>query len=263
MATGDSDDMLGRLKSLIPYRWFANVAPIRDAVLGGVADSLAWCYSYVDYARLQTRLKTATGVWLDIAALDFLGLRFRRKKGQADASFSIALRKEIFRERATRPGMYAAVHDLTQTYVKIFEAFNPQDTGGFGAQWALSEDASAWGSTNYPWTMFITAQVPLGAGIPYLSGLNDAPSGFLGASAPDPWAPQFSPEFGGSVYTIGGDFALADITKVTGLVTNQDIYDTINATRAAGITCWVNIGPPPITGGRLDMTFYLDTTPLA
>lgn len=33
MATGDSNDMLSRLKSLIPGGWFADVAPIRDAVL--------------------------------------------------------------------------------------------------------------------------------------------------------------------------------------------------------------------------------------
>jgi len=73
MATGDSNDILTRVKMLIPFRWFSWVAPIRDAILGGLSDSMAWCYSWIVYAKQQSRIATSTGPFLDLISYDFLG----------------------------------------------------------------------------------------------------------------------------------------------------------------------------------------------
>lgn len=240
MSTGDSNDMLARLKSLVPGGWFAFTAPIRDVVFGGLADSLSNIYVLIVAARAQTRASTSSGWFLDLRAWDFFGTRFMRKVSEPDESFGPSIGAEVTRERVTRKGIVQAIEDLTKTPASIFEPGNPYDTGGFGAQWALNEPRSAIGSDNYPNTIFVSAVEPVGAGIPNLAGLNDPQAG-LGPSY----------------------FGFADKSLVSGSVTDQDIYDTVNANRAAGITAWVNIGPAPIAGGRLDFDFYLDETPLA
>lgn len=213
------NDMLARLKGLIPYRWFSNNAPLRDAVLGGIADSLAWCHDFIQFAAQQTRLSTMSGAYLDIAALDFFGLRIKRRGDQTDDSFRATILKEIFRQRGTRKALIDALNDLTSHKPKIFEPTNPQDTGGWGVMFAFNA-AGRWGA-NMPRTVFIDAYEPPGSGIPNLAGLNSAQGG---------WG--------------AGAFALADLKMVTGPVTNQDIYDTIEATRAAGVTAWVSISSP-------------------
>lgn len=239
MATGDSNDFLSRLKALLPYRWFsAYAAPNRDAVLGGISDALAWTYSLVQYAKAQIRIATATGPWLDVLGLDYLGLRVTRKAGQPDSSWRVTLAKEIIRTRVTRAGIVQAVEDITSQPATIFEPFNAADTGGLG-YFGLNEPTCLIGSLAFPHTVLVNAVEPGGGAVPSLSGLNDTWGG-LGAGA----------------------FALADLSTVTGVVTNQNVYDMINAVRAAGITAWVYLGPPPVTGGRLDESFYLDTTPL-
>lgn len=256
---GSITDIANRLWSLFPHGWFANTlgtlaaispdspsilayAPAKGVIgniLQGAAAALSWIYTLIQYVARQTRRITTSDGFLDLGLFDFFALRIRRKPSQTDASVQALWKREVLRRRVTRTYVQEAVEDLTGTEVTIFEPFNPQDTGGIGAQWAFNEPACAWGSDAYPYTMFITAVEPIGAGIPNLSGFNDSYGGF-GA----------------------GQFALADQALTTGAVTNQDIYDMINFTRGAGVTCWVNIGPPPITGGRLDSSFYLDTTPL-
>ncbi|RFB80029.1 hypothetical protein DYH55_00300 [Methylovirgula sp. 4M-Z18] len=228
------------MQALVPASWFRDSDQHASALLGGVAANEAFIYSLVQFAKAQTRLQTASDGFLDLLAFDYFGLRFQRKPGETDAAWALSIQNELTRARATRGAVIKAVRDLTGTSVRVFEPWNAADTGGFGAAWALNESASAFGSTAYPYTIFITAVEPIGAGIPNLAGLNDAQGGF-GA----------------------GEFALADVSLTQGAVTNQNIYDTINATRASGITAWVNIGPPPVAGGRLDMSFYLNATALA
>lgn len=215
----DANDMLARLKSLTPYRWFSNAAPVRDAVFGGIADSLAWCYDFIQYAARQTRLATMSDQYLDMMALDFFGLRIIRRASQSDDSFRSTILKEIFRERGTRKALIDALKDLTSHAPKIFEPTNPQDSGGWGVLFAFNA-AGRWGAA-MPRTVFIDAYEPPGSGIPNLAGLNSPQAG---------WG--------------AGSFAFAELIMVTGPVTNQDIYDTVEATRAAGVTAWVSISSP-------------------
>ena len=271
MATGDQTDLYNRLKSLLPKGWFQYSTPVLDSVLYGSATAFSWIYSLTQYTALQTRRVTMTAPWLDLALFDFFGRRIRRKPGQSDASVAAMIETEVLRRRVTRNNVAAAINSLTGSPVKVFEAFNPMDTGGFNAQWALNEPASAIGSTAYPWTMFITVAEPSGAGIPNVAGLDDPQAGL----SPRESLPQISqtvvPMGGGLISQLtrgaqsilGSTFSFISPSQITGAVTNQNIYDTINANRAAGITVWTNIGALPITTGRIGVDFAIGVSPIA
>lgn len=274
IVTGDSNDMISRLTRLLPKGWWndgsfnAADASFITSIKGGLADGLAWIYSLLLYIKNQTRLTTSTDFFIDLSAFDFFGLRIKRKPGQSDQSLIATIKKEIFRERVTRHGIEQAVEDLTQTEVTIFEPKNPQDSGGWGVDFAF-DAAGAWGA-DLPFTMFITAVEPVGAGIPDLAGFDSASGGWggsmgTGAAFSSGFSSGFGP-FGMSDVGedgTGGAFALADPSLIQGIVTNQDIYNTIEATRAAGVTCWVNIGPPTVISGRIGIDFTIGVTPIA
>lgn len=234
---GDLDDMLKRGRQLIPRGWFSDNAPVLEGVLAGFASIGQHTYELLTYVGKQTRISTATDGFLDLAAFDFFGLRVRRKPGQSDESFRALIRKEIFRERVTRKGIRDAVADLTQLEVRMFEPFNARDTGGFDTGYLGFDMAGRLGAIDLPRTCFIALLNPVGAGLPGAPGFDD---GLGGIDVP----PE---QFG-------------DIAKVIGPVTHQDIYDTINSTRAAGVTAWVAIGYPP--EAHLDIDFQLDISEL-
>jgi hypothetical protein len=240
MATGDRTDILARLKGAMPL-WFGQSSPILDGVLSGFSVVAEWGYGLLQYAKLQTRVATATEGFLDLAAFDFLGRRIRRKPAQSDTVLRGVIQKEVLRTRATRTGVLQAIQDLTNSQATMFEPAYSFDTGGLDTTYLAYDEVGAWGSRDYPFQAFLNIQQPVGVGVPNVAGLDTSYGAFDG----------------------GGYSSLVDATAITGVVTNQDIYDTIEATRAAGVTMWVNIGSPPITGGHLDTDFYLDATLLA
>lgn len=240
MATGDSADMLRRLVSTFPHRWTQWNAPIRNAILGGLADALAYVHSVLADAKAQGRLATASGLWLDLIAYDFFGMRVRRRASQSDGSLRATIKKEIFRERVTRAGIKAALEDLTGQPVIMFEPWNATDCGGLDTGTLGFDAQGSYGAIDMPHQIFVQVVEPVGAGIPNVGGFDAGLGGFD---------------------TAPGE--LGDQSQVVGAVTNQDIYDTVEATRPAGVTVWVAIGGPPIVGGRLDNDFLLDFTPLA
>src|SRR6185312_15726155 len=100
--TGDQQDMLARIKAVLPARWFPDGSPVLDGLLDGMAAGWTWAYELLQYVKQQTRLTTATDVWLDIIALDFFGKRLVRRANQGDAGFRLRIQRELFRERGTR-----------------------------------------------------------------------------------------------------------------------------------------------------------------
>ncbi len=253
MATSDSDDIVSRVKRDIPGRWFASAAPIRDAILGGIADAGAWAYSLTGYARLQTRLATATGIWLDIFAYDFLRLHLRRK-GSNDDIFRTRIRSTILQERVTRAGMSSMLMALTGSTPTIFEPWNTGDTGGWdtgafawadeGASsapdggwdvacgwdenawcWDIveasvtagSNGAGAWGATEMPYQVLISVPPVLQQGVPLIGGWD------TGAAAWD-----------GGITEWVGDTEDGDLTA-------DDIYEAIRITKPTGVIAWVNL----------------------
>src|SRR3954452_21398245 len=99
---GDQQDMLARLRTALPTRWFPDEAPILNGLLCGLASAWSWLYEQLQYVKLQTRLLTASDIWLDVAAQDYFGNRVTRRAGQSDTAFRNRIRRELFRERATR-----------------------------------------------------------------------------------------------------------------------------------------------------------------
>ena len=126
--------------------------------------------------------------------------------------------------------------DLTGNNARMFEPQNPTDTGGWGTWFFALNEHGYWGDSSLDYQLFLNVVQPVGAGIPNISGF-DAPQSGWGT----------------------GTFFWVDLAMVIGAVTDKDIYSTIEATRAAGITCWVNIAPIPPVGAQLD-GFILDTS---
>jgi hypothetical protein len=141
--TGDQNDILARLKSVLPP-WFSDSTPILDGVLAGWATMWAFVYSLYAYAALQTRITTATDGWLDMIAGDFFGTNFQRRTGQSDASYRATVQSNIFRERSTRPGLIKVIKDITGIAPRLYEPRRALDCGaysvlyGYGAAGAYS-----------------------------------------------------------------------------------------------------------------------------
>jgi hypothetical protein len=211
-------DMLARLKSLLPARWFAPAAPNYTAVTGALADALQFIAGLIDYARSQIRIMTATGICLDLVAYDFFGNRLQRSTGQLDAAFRARIRAEILRQRVTRAGMIAALTGLTGHAPAIFEPSQPMDAGSYGGPLCGYGVAGGWGSLDFPAQAFLTVYRPSLQGVPGVAG------------------------YGASIGGYGaGSIAWTNPGNIAGQVTDQDIYDLITRTKPTGSLMWVRL----------------------
>lgn len=239
MATGSQADIYNRLLRNLPP-WFGDDPPIFGALLQGIAYALAFAYSLIQFAKLQTRIKTATGGFLDMAAADFFGSTLLRKSNETDGSYLTRIVINLFRERATRNAVTKILTDLTGNAPLIVEPRRPADTGGYGVACGYSL-AGAYGSLVHQYQAFITAYRPTTGGIPYVAGYGSSPSGYSIAS----W----------------GEYA--SLSDVQGSVTDSDIYAAIAAVIPIGTIAWVNIqGAPNPNQSALDFSFILDESPL-
>ena len=122
---GDQQDILARLRSVLPTRWFPDDAPVLAALLIGLASGWSWAYQQLRYVKAQTRIATATEIWLDIIALDFFGNRLVRRIPQSDDAFRSRIQRELFRERGTRDAIVSVLRDLTGRAPVVFEPAPP------------------------------------------------------------------------------------------------------------------------------------------
>lgn len=228
--TGNSADIVSRVKRLIPNRWFKWVAPYRDAVLGGLADSAAWNYTLIGYAKAQTRLATAYGIWLDILAFDFLGGTLTRD-GLLDDAFRAVIRATILQERVTRAGMLSAVTKVTGLTPIIFEPWNTGDTGAYGnqaagiiagGQFGYGVGKGGYGSMNLPAQAFMQIYRLTPSGVPNVDGW----TGTIGG------------------YGVGAIEYVNSNTVLEG-ITDAVIYKVINLTKATGSVIWTLFTTPP------------------
>ena len=224
MATGDTDDMMRRARRVLP-RWFSDASPKLDIILSAGATLAAQLYALIANVRLQARITTATGGFLDLIAYDFFGLRFRRRSQEADAAFMVRIKTEIIRPRATRASIIAAVESLTgrPTYL-FFEPWNPRDTGGYGVGGHMGYSCMGrYGSLMLPNQAFMIPIRPPGQGIPDAQGYQlspgDAAIGGMGE----------------------GSLRYAAMSDVVGPVTDADILAAIESCRPAGCVIWTDI----------------------
>jgi hypothetical protein len=229
MTTGSSLDIVGRVKRLIPLGWFTYAAPYRDAILGGLADLASWNYGLVIYARAQSRLATAYGIWLDILAFDFLG-RSLTRSGLDDNTFRALIKSTILQERVTRSGMINALTTLTTTVPTVFEPWNTFDTGAYSGgpggdgkkygSMGYGIGRGGYGNMNLPGQVFIKVTRGSNSGIPGVGGYSNNIAG----------------------YGVGSIEYAGPLTELSG-VTNDTINKLINITKPTGTTAWVQIGP--------------------
>jgi hypothetical protein len=218
--TGDQNDMVTRLKAVLPTGWFPDETPVLDALMAGLGNAWAWVYSLLTYAQQQARIATATDGWLDLIARDFGGLSWARETGEGDAGFRTRILFNLQRLRGTRAALINNLTELTGRVPQIFEPANASDTGGLNSI-ALAWNASGgWGNLLLPYQCFVLAYRPTGGGIANVGGWGTAGANFaLGG-----WN--------------AGALAWGDSSLVTGAVTDAQILAAVADSMPAATIAW-------------------------
>jgi len=216
--TGDTNDMLSRLKLVLPARWFAEATPILDAVLTGLATAWSALYGLLTVVVAQTRVATASGIFLDIAAVDYFGNALPRRAGEADGAFSARIRANLLMPRATRAGLIQALTTLTGRAPSVFEPLNATDTGGYNTATLGYNTVGGYGSANLPFAFFVTAYRPNATPVSNAGGYNFGPGGFN-------TAPMY----------------FANVDDFPGVVSDADIYAATAAVLPTATIAWTKI----------------------
>lgn len=238
---GSAGNIATRIRQLLPT-WFADSNPNANALLDGAAAGLAFVYGLYGYAAAQTRILTASGIWLDLIARDFYAGAVQRGLNQDDDSFRANIVANLFRPRATRQGIAKVLLTLTGNLPSFLEPFAPADTGAYGVGYSGYGAAGGYGSQAIPAQVFVTAFRPVQYGIAQVAGYGVVTAGYGAASQAE----------------------YASLQLVSSIVTDADIYAAIDNTKAAGTVMWVRIcniwNPVPLS--RNGAAFTLDGQPL-
>lgn len=259
MSSGDQHDAVSRLWSVIPPSWFPSGAPNVTTLLTGFANVASYIYGLISFAKLQTRLETVQGIFLDLFTLDYLARTVRRRAGERDPSLRMRTRRAILQERASRPGMTSAIKNLVGRVPAIIEPWNTRDCGALnsyglalaGATIGLQNGAGLAGEGYH-------LGIALGAnnGCIYIPPQQAAYAPGAGAVG--------SYQMNGQVFLTVPPVMLAAIPNVAGLASDyaglgsnylsligdddlvgaisvHDIYNEINNTKPVGVTVWTNI----------------------
>lgn len=181
MATGDVNDLLARLRGLLPP-WFpaSGSAPVLDGVLTGIAAVMANAYALAAYAKNQIRIATASDAFLDLMAWDYYGAFLKRYPDDTDVSFRARILKFLLMPRLTRAGIIAMLTALTGRKPGVLALWNPQDCGSWDGATIGWDVAGCWG-TPLPNQLTIVAYRPIGIlGIPLQGGWADGGAIYTG-----------------------------------------------------------------------------------
>jgi len=224
---GDVTDITGRLKAVLPNRWFPDVSPNLTGLLACIATPWAWLYSQIQYVIAQTRLSSASDRWLDLISFDFFGDDLLRENGESDAAYRSRIQWAMLESAATRPAVIGIMNHLTGFLPVIFEPSNANDTGAYGGGQSgpgqvgcnLSYGAAGgWGSLELPFQSFVTVQRPRIEGVSYVSGYGISTGG----------------------YGIGV-VAYMDMAMLVGNVSDGDIAATLAASLPINTTAWLRL----------------------
>lgn len=228
MAIGDQNDILNRLNAVIPASWFSNDAtttPVKTALLSAASWMWSGIFNLLSYVKLQGRVSTATDVFLDIAARDYLGTMIERRLHESDASFRQRLIASLPPEAATRQAMIQRLSILTGNVPTVFEPTQPMDTGAYGYGGLGYGVAGGYGSLNLPFQAFVAVKRPVSQGVPNLTGY----SGNLS-----------HPAYAAGGYGTGL-LAYSALSEIFGGVTDADIYQAVAQVQPAGAISWTKI----------------------
>jgi hypothetical protein len=220
------EDIFQRIKKVLPGRWFGENTPVLDSVLNALAAGWLSQFDLLDYAKLQTRVRSATGSWLDLIARDYFGRRVGRRKAENDTSLRQRILRELLSDRCTREAVHDLLLDLTGKQPIIFEPANPQDTGCYGSPSSPNSGmigycvSGGWGSLNSPFQTFIRAFRPTTPGVAMINGWNGPGGGFgVGCNA------YISAEMNSSQ------------------ASDADMYQEVSRISPAGAIVWMSIEP--------------------
>ena len=209
---GDLSDFVSRLWSTLPTRWFPDDTPVLSALLAGLSSAWSNLYTALASVQQQTRIATVTGDLLDGVSVDFFGTRLLRRPNEPDGVFRSRVQAALLREHGTRAALSAALASATGYMPKIFEPSRVTDTGAYNSGDLGYSVAGAWGSLNLPYQVFVVARRPTGSGIANIAG-----------------------------YGTAGPLARADLSQITGQVTDADILDAVNGVMPTASTAWIYI----------------------
>ena len=215
---GDQSDIISRLKALLPHGWFGDSTPILDGVLAGISNALSQAYALISYARLQTRIATATDAFLDLISFDFFGASLPRKQSETDAAFRTRIQAELLLERGTRKGLIQALTLLTGRTPVVFEPGRITDTGAYNTNTMGYNVAGGYGSLQLPFQAFVVAYRPIGQGIPNIAGYGN---------------PQ-------GAYNTASHAEYANPSMIAG-VTDADIYAAVDSVQPEATIVWTQI----------------------
>jgi hypothetical protein len=221
--TGDQSDFQNRLRAVLPACWFPDTTPILDTLLGGLGSAWALIYTLLQYVTSQTRITSATDIWIDLVAWDFFGWRLKRRATESDDALRRRIMLEMFRERATRFAVESALRDLTGRAPIIFEPARTSDTGGYtsreGQGGGIAYNAAGgWGNLSLPFQCFVTAYRPADAGIGLVAGWGCLAGG----------------------YGVGS-IEYASLDMIVAQVTDTDIYSAVTGVLPAATIGWTKI----------------------
>lgn len=264
----DPESIVARLKAALPRGWLPDVSPVLDTLMTGCSASFNHVYSLLAYTARQARIMTATDVFLDLAAQDYLGTRLLRKPGQSDDVFRQRIQAEILRPRVTRQALSDALYHLTGVVPRIFEPAWPPDTGGYGfvgmtagtglafaSATGTPAGAGGWGSLNIPFQFYITAYSGnVSAGVGGIAGYYTGSGGDFGG-----WGAASN---GGA--TSGSIQLLAD-ASVSVIVSQDDITNLVASVVPAGSVPWLHIAdlayaPPTPPATSSPFSSFFDST---
>ena len=222
---GDTTDIAGRLRAVLPKRWFSEQAPILATVLNCFAVPWAWLYGLLGYVKVQGRISTATGDWLDLIAKDFFGSLLERKVSESDQAYRSRIKSSLLSSAATRDAIASSLTNLTGTPCTVFEPARCLDTGAYGAPqigqstpaFGLAYgSAGGWGNLNLPYQAFITVRLsPISATCP-IAG------------------------YGSGGYGVGTTYYLS-LSTLSGQVTEQDIQSTVARLLPVNAIAWLRV----------------------
>jgi hypothetical protein len=225
--TGDLADIVSRLWTVLPKRWFAEQSPNLLAILQSIATQWVWLYNMITYVIAQSRLATATDSWLDLISYDFFGSLLCRKPNESDLSYRARIKIALLREAATRSAVSSGLGALVGSRPLIFEPANCLDTGSYGTQFSSSTVpgtglayglAGGWGNLELPLQFFVTTTRPPTPGIGWLAGYG-TPNGGYGE----------------------GVISYVDLSLLPGTVTDQDIQSTLCSLLPVNAVAWLRI----------------------
>jgi len=173
---GQITDIVNRLIAASPP-WVASPqsSPVFNAVLTATSDAFNFIYQYLQFANLQTRIKTATGGWLDLIAWDYFGSRFGRRYSSIQTTrTNYVLESNTFSNIAWMKQNSVVAGGATAS------PFNTNDAW----LWQRNSTATAWTgqliarpATAVPWTFSIYAKPGNGTFLAmYLADTNGDPN---------------------------------------------------------------------------------------